>query len=160
MTSQDMVTKFVLRRDLWETPFGTFDYRSEAKARCEANDMDFALVSKHRVETPKIADVVKEIKAYLAPFAFESMDYITASSTVQYEQPNETLPTKYRWLIAFAVEGGSEGHYVHFGAMIQAESGFGLPTYQDFGFAKFFYPDEARKAATEIQRWLEAASWN
>lgn len=37
------------------------------------------------------------------------------------ERDGARVPEKYWRLIAFAVEGGSEGYYIHFGALIAAE---------------------------------------
>ena len=59
----------------------------------------------------------------------------------------------FRWLVAFAVEGGSEGYYVHIGAIKEG-------VYTNLGFCKTWTPGRAYAIATEAQRFLTAVCWN
>lgn len=70
------------------------------------------------------------------------------------------IPERYWRLIAFAVEGNSEGYYVHVGALLRPESRNALPQYFEFGLAKTYSSESAYKLATEASRFLAAASWN
>lgn len=76
------------------------------------------------------------------------------------------LPEKFWHLIAFAVEGNSEGYYVHIGYLVRGEGinpqthEFNPATYHDIGFAKTYSPASAQALATEAQRFLTASEWN
>lgn len=70
------------------------------------------------------------------------------------------IPEKYWRLIAFAVEGNSEGYYIHVGALLRPESHHGMPQYLEFGLAKTYSSESAYKMATETSRFLAAAAWN
>lgn len=76
------------------------------------------------------------------------------------ERSGERIPDRYRSLIAFAIEGDSEGWYVHVGAMVRFGCDDGKGLYVDFGFAKMWSADEAYDLCREAQRFLSAARWN
>jgi len=76
---------------------------------------------------------------------------------------------KFRWLVAFAVEGGSEGYYVHVGRLIEdrediyatdRQGEWEYRRYYDFGFCKTWSCTNAYAIAREAQRFLTAALWN
>ena len=68
------------------------------------------------------------------------------------------IPADFRWLIAYMVEGGSEGYYVHVGAIVPQHTG---PIhYVEFGLAKTFNLENAQNLAREAQRFLSATQWN
>jgi hypothetical protein len=74
---------------------------------------------------------------------------------------NRRLPARWRCLIAFAVDGDSEGYYVHIGVMVSYSDGeFGPGQYLDCGFVKMWTAKAAQLLATEAQRFLSAARWN
>ncbi len=71
------------------------------------------------------------------------------------------MPVRYRWLIAFHVEGENEADYVHLGAIIQPQKAAEKTEYLDFGFAKLWNgAAQARAVANEAARFLAAARWN
>jgi hypothetical protein len=65
------------------------------------------------------------------------------------------LPQRYRWLVAFVVEGESEGYYIHLVAIPRAAC-----TFTDLGLAKTWTTDSAYAIARETQRFLTASLWN
>ena len=84
----------------------------------------------------------------------EAYDY---SVSPRYSDPglDQHIPAKSRWLIAFPIQGDSEGHYIHVGALDRATL-----SYTDLGFAKTYSADNAYAIARETQRFLTAAEWN
>jgi len=71
------------------------------------------------------------------------------------------LPPRFRWLIAFHVEGENEADYVHLGAIIQPTKAAEKTEYLDFGFAKLWNgAAQARAVANEAARFLAASRWN
>ncbi len=156
MNSQDMVTDFILRRDHFETPFGTFDYQGPAHEACKANDLEPYSNTKHSIEMSKIQDLLKAINAYCGQLAEEydfSLNFALRPAN-GLPQSETLIPEKYRWLVAFAVEGGSEGYYVHMGAMLDGGQ------YQEFGLAKTNTAESAYELTKQTSRFLAAASWN
>jgi hypothetical protein len=160
-----MVTDFVLRKDWWACSLGAYNYHGEAKTCCEKNGLDPATI-KHDVVMSSVESLIKAINAYCKKAKVEAEEYrFCVSPSIRHDKPGELLPEKWAYLISFAVEGGSEGYYVHVGAILKDESGaFGgavkPPNYMDFGFCKTYSPDSAYAIAREAQRFLTAAAWN
>jgi len=78
-----------------------------------------------------------------------------------WENPDVRLPPRFRWLIAFHVEGENEADYVHLGAIIQPTKAAEKTEYLDFGFAKLWNgAAQARAVANEAARFLAASRWN
>lgn len=73
---------------------------------------------------------------------------------------DERVPERYRSLIAFAMEGSSEGWYVHVGAIIAFGDGPYPGIYINFGHAKMWSAEEAYDLCREAQRFLTATRWN
>lgn len=71
---------------------------------------------------------------------------------------DERIPARFRALIAFVMEGDSEGWYVHIGAMVDFSQKKG--TYIDFGHAKMWSAEEAYALGIEAQKFLTAARCN
>ena len=70
------------------------------------------------------------------------------------------VPRDYRWLVAFAVRGSSEGYYVHVGAITHiGDSVTHDRMYVDFGFCKTYAPDNARLIASRAQEFLDVLAW-
>lgn len=159
MTGTEMVTTFKIRQDWWITPFGQFEYKGEAVARCASCDMGEAVIT-HAVEMARVTDLIDALNIAItnANAPAEEYDFCDAPWWT-YDQPDMKVPEKYAHLIAYAIEGGSEGYYVHAGAILKAV-GNGQPTYIDFGFAKTYSADSAYALAREAQRFLTAAQWN
>ena len=102
--------------------------------------------------------LVRALNAHLRAIGLEPDEYdYCVSPRIAYSDPqvDQHLPKKYRWLVAFAIEGGSEGYYIHVGAVDDATA-----TYTDLGFAKTYSPENAYAIARETQRFLTAAEWN
>lgn len=120
---------------------------------------DFKLGDKEGV---LITDLIKALREHTKDLA-EEYDF-SLSPTLKYDFPDMRLPLDFWQLIAYAVEGGSEGYYIHAGCLIRfSKDGDDKTPYQrylDFGFAKTYSVDSAYKIAREAQRFLTAARWN
>jgi hypothetical protein len=116
----------------------------------------------------KVADLIKAINAYCDSLAAPAVHPAIFSADAGFEHfccsaawdnPNEKIPERFRWLIAFAVEGENEADYCHVGAIQQ--NGAAPTVYIDFGFTKLWGgPNQARAVAGEVQRFLNASRWN
>jgi hypothetical protein len=118
------------------------------------------MVTDFKLETDgkavKTVDLVKALNEHCKA----QLDGETFSCSAAWDNPEARLPERYRWLIAFAVEGGSEGWYVHVGAIIQKRSLSDPNEYIDFGFAKVWSVEASFAVQREAQRFLTAARWN
>jgi hypothetical protein len=76
------------------------------------------------------------------------------------EQPPKRLPKHWRSLIAFPVDGDSEGYYVHIGVMVCFGDLQQPGSYIDMGFVKLWDAGTAYTVAAEAQRFLSAVRWN
>ncbi len=85
--------------------------------------------------------------------------YISADWEPKGRVP-ERLPERWRSLIAFAIDGDSEGYYVHIGLIINFGDLQQPGKYIDMGFVKLWDAKTAQTVATEAQRFLSAARWN
>jgi hypothetical protein len=126
-----------------------------------------------RGETP-VRDLLKALNAYLKSIQVEPEECGFSGWDRYGERRPRLIPGKYRWLIAYAIEGGSEGYYVHIGALtdgnLKSESCRCMPglscmcdydrRFIDFGAAKTYSPENAYALAREAQRFLTAAEWN
>ena len=135
MTSGEMVTDFAIRRNWERMPDG-------------------------RMRNPEFAPVrelLGALNAYLESTGNVPGEYGFSCS---YDRdPDRLVPSRYRWLVAYAVEGGSEGYYVHVGAIVH-DHGNGPTTYVEFGLCKTWDAESAYAIARECQRFLTAAEWN
>ncbi len=115
-------------------------------------DKDFKLEGK------TTRDLCQALNAYVKSKGLEIEEYgfSPAAGVMRGDVP---LPDKFWNLIAFNVEGGSEGWYVHVGA-IQRSDTYKHPVYIDFGFAKMWTPEKAYALAVEAQRFMSAIVWN
>ena len=112
-------------------------------------------------EGADLGELLKAINEFCGSLA-EEYNFSLCPS-LKYEAHNPKVPAKYWNLVAFAVEGGSEGYYVHVGAILKIERdtkpAFTAP-YMDFGFAKTYSAESAYELAKQAQRFLSAARWN
>jgi hypothetical protein len=123
MTGAEMITDFVLRKDWWTCPLGAYNYHAEAKSCCEKNRLDPTAIV-HTIVMSSVESLIKAINAYCKKVKVEAEEYhFTVSPSIKYRNPGELIPQKYAYLIAYAVEGNSEGYYVHVGAILKDESG-------------------------------------
>ena len=159
MMQKDMITKFSVRRVVWQTPFGQFDNKQEAEDRVTKVDMLPELVVSRVVECAEIRHLLKEINVHCESIGLEPNEYKLTLSGNRTEVP-ATVPENFWHLIAFAIEGGSEGWYIHIGAIVRSERRDQPPSYIDFGFSKTFDHDNAFALAREYQRFLDATLWN
>lgn len=112
------------------------------------------MVTTFACEKAKIAALIDALNAYLKQVGLEAEEYnFSLGLNWKYDDPDATVPAKARWLIAFAVEGSSEGYYVHVGALAKQQ-------YTEFGIAKMNSAENAYAIAKESQRFLTAARWN
>ena len=106
-----------------------------------------------------------ELNVHLAACGIEPED---RGFGVNGELDLKSIERDVRWYIAFAVEGDSEGYYIHVGVMTRnvAETpesikrGIHFREYIDLGHAKCYSADQAYQIAREAQRFLTAACWN
>jgi hypothetical protein len=160
MTSADMITDFVIRKDSYKTPVGIFAYSEQARQACLKNDLDPYSLTSHSVDMSTVQSLLKAINAYCGNLADEydfSLDFDLVAETGLKAQAGvepSRIPQDFQHLIAFAVEGGSEGYYVHVGALLLGGR------YQGFGMAKTYSSDSAYELAKQASRFLAAACWN
>lgn len=117
------------------------------------------------VRNATIHDLLRAVNQHLKRIGIEPEEYdfsvsagITARHGNDAGEKNPEIP-KFRWLVAFAVEGGSEGYYVHCGAIL-SDPGPDGRNYVEFGICKTYSADSAYAIAREVQRFLTAALWN
>ena len=103
------------------------------------------------VQRAKIVDLIRALNKYCGKLAEE---YPFSQSPMLLNNPMERIP-EHRWLVAFVVEGDSEGYYIHITAMLK-----GGGQHQEIALAKTYSAESAYKLATEAQRFLTAAAWN
>ena len=164
MTTSQMVTDFKPREIVFETPVGTFEYYGQAEEAILKADLDKSCIVKH-VTTPTCRELCRAVTAYCKSKGLEPDEYgFNPHQPALFGESELRLPEKWWHLIAFVVEGGSEGFYIHIGAMIQqhvsADNPDGAARWIDLGLAKTYSPDNAYALATEAQRFLMAAEWN
>lgn len=123
---------------------------------------DFKLQTEDGKEQVRISDLVTAVGVFCREF----LEGETFCCPAAWDDKDARIPKRFRWLVAFAVEGENEADYVHFGALVQKQTGFTGPgdvwgDYVDFGFAKVWCgPAKAREIANQVQRFLNAARWN
>lgn len=160
MTSADMITDFVIRKDSYKTPVGTFTCSEKARLACLKNDLEPRAVTKHSVEMSTVHSLLMAINAQFGKLAEEydfSLDFDLVAETGLKAKTGakvSRIPQDFQHLIAFAVEGGSEGYYVHIGALLPGGR------YQQFGIAKTNTSESAYELAKQASRFLAAACWN
>jgi len=156
MTSADMITDFVIRRDSYKTPMGSFADYERARQACPGQNID----QYHVVEMSTVQSLLKAVNACCGNLAEEydfSLDFDLVAETGLKAQAGvepSRIPRDFQHLIAFAVEGGSEGYYVHIGALLPGGR------YQQFGIAKTNTSESAYELAKQASRFLAAACWN
>jgi hypothetical protein len=160
MTSADMITDFVIRKDSYKTPVGIFAYSEQARQACLKNDLEPYSLTSHSVEMSTVQSLLTAINASCGHLAEEydfALDFdLVAETGLKAKTGVEPsrIPQDFQHLIAFTVEGGSEGYYVHIGALLPGGR------YQEFGIAKTWRSDNAYELAKQVSRFLAAACWN
>ncbi len=117
-------------------------------------------------EKARVIDLIRAVNDHLKRIDVQPDEY-DFSVWPWLKDEEQRLPADYRWLIAFAAEGGSEGYYVHLGAMMRDAAK--NPTwkltendriFRDYGCAKCNSAENDYAIAREVQRFLSAAEWN
>jgi len=111
------------------------------------------------VQMAKVSDLIKALNKHCGSLAEE---YNFSASGYYYpsrELGDKRLPD-YRWIIAFCVEGGSEGYYVHISAIMPDKKGDGKNECIGIALAKTYSAESAHKLTIEASRFLAAAEWN
>jgi len=112
-------------------------------------------------EGKPIVELIKALNVHLKEKGIEPEEYgFNVQYDIGWNAPDTPMPAFFWQLVAFAVEGGSEGYYVHVGCILKAKRGAKYPEYMEFGLAKTYTPDSAYALAKEAQRWLTAIRWN
>jgi hypothetical protein len=156
MQTSDIITNFILRKDSYVTPAGTFTDCEEAHKACPGQNLE----QYHIVEMSTVHSLLKAINAQFGTLAEEydfSLDFDLVGESGLKAKPGVSpslIPQDFHELIAYAVEGGSEGYYVHIGALLPDSH------YMQFGIAKTWNPDSAYELAKQTARFLAAARWN
>ncbi|HEX5426555.1 MAG TPA: hypothetical protein VFW94_23610 [Candidatus Acidoferrales bacterium] len=118
-------------------------------------------VTEFAIENKTIVEIIKGLNAHLEQhIQREERDWETFCCSAAWENPNAVLPERYRWLIAFSVEGESEAWYVHVGAIVQRSILSAANAYIDMGFTKVWSVEASFAVQKEAQRFLTAARWN
>jgi hypothetical protein len=128
--------------------------------------MEDGTANAHKAYKP-VAELIKALNAHLKAQGIEAEEYdFCESPMLKHDTPGARIPQKFHQLIAYAIEGGSEGYYVHVGALLPGPDGmapkgqlYTVP-YLDFGFAKMWRAESAHAMAREAQRFLNAIRWN
>ena len=121
------------------------------------------MVTDFTLEGKTVDEVIQALREHCKGL-LEDCDDFGLSPDIQYGAKGARVPDRYRWVVAFAVEGESEGWYVHVGCQVPDQNASkltGLAVYQyvDWGFAKVWSADSAYALAREAQRFLSAARW-
>ncbi|HMF40948.1 MAG TPA: hypothetical protein VKQ32_09640 [Polyangia bacterium] len=112
-------------------------------------------------ELAPVGELLAALDRHLAARELAADEYGFTGAGAARHVGDARVPARYRWLIAFAVEGGSEGWYVHVGAIVAEAHGPDAHGYVDFGFCKVMdSADLAYRIAREAQRFLTASEWN
>jgi hypothetical protein len=117
---------------------------------------DLQLKQNNRAIT--VEALMRALNTHLESVGIQADEYsFCVSPALRYGNSDTVkhVPEDYRWLIAFAIPGESEGYYIHVGAI-----GWRTKTYVDLGFAKTWTPENAYTVARETQRSISAAMWN
>ena len=117
------------------------------------------MITDFKLDGASIRQLFRAINAHLDKCGIEPEDRGFGVCGFENDPP---IPERrsYRWLVAWAVEGESEGFYIHCGAIRQAQHYGEKNEYIDFGHAKCYSADQAYAIAREAQRFLTAALWN
>lgn len=124
------------------------------------------MVTELKLERSSVRELMDAVNAHCKSLGIEAEESDFRQSVCLGYNDDNPLPNSkdYRWLIAFAVEGNSEGYYVHIGSMGRGDypngSGRTTSSYQDLGVAKTYSANNAYALAREAQRFLTAAAWN
>jgi hypothetical protein len=122
------------------------------------------MVTGFKIEGKTTTEVITALREYLKACEVAGGDYDFCDCS-QWAKVPAKVPDIFRWLIAYAVEGESEGWYVHIGVLVSSDcgrmplDGLSRYTYEDWGFAKTWTADSAYAIAREAQRFLSAARW-
>jgi hypothetical protein len=120
------------------------------------------MVTDFKIEGKTTSEVITALREHLKAQRIEAGEYDFCDCG-QWTTAVK-VPETFRWLIAYAVEGESEGWYVHVGVLVHdsektTPGSLSHYTYQDWGFAKTWTPESAYAIAREAQRFLSAARW-
>ena len=105
-----------------------------------------------------LSAIIRAVEEYLKPQL--DGERFCDRSEWDAESKGRRLPKRWRSLIAFALDGDSEGYYVHIGVMVDFGDRLEPGKYIDMGFVKLWDALTARAVATEAQRFLSATRWN
>jgi hypothetical protein len=117
-------------------------------------------VTDFKIDGATYEDIARAVNAHLETMGIEPQEY-GYSAQDKYDPDRPKTIGRYRWLVSYFVEGGSEGYYCHIGAIVDPETYSNEPrTYEDIAFCKTWDQRSAAAIATEVQRFLVNAEWN
>ncbi len=118
-------------------------------------------VTDFNYEGATVRQLFQAINDYLTKCGIEPEDRGFGTS---FDEDMLVGRSEFRWMIAFAIEGESEGYYIHIGGLNRTlnsrSSNSRSRDYYDFGHAKCYSADQAYQIAREAQRFLTSADWN
>jgi hypothetical protein len=142
------------------------------------------MITDFKLAGESVNGLLKAVNKHLKKAGCEPEEYgFDSASWVRYSgAKDQLLPPRsdFRWLVAWVVEGGSEGYYIHLGAILARRTiemntkhdeiggtlkavytpGEDTSTYLEFGLAKTYSAESAYAICREAQRFLTAAEWN
>jgi hypothetical protein len=104
----------------------------------------------------KVADLITALNGHCKPVL--DGESFCCPSLWNNDTKDNLLPKKFRWLVAYAVKGESEGWYVHVGVIQPQKTG--RVRYEDFGHAKVWSEETSFAVAKAAQQFLTSAMWN
>ena len=118
-------------------------------------------VTDYKLKDATHESMAAAINDYLKSIGIEPQEYGYSACKRKPQDEKTPIPERYRWLLSFFVEGGSEGYYCHVGFIVQPD-GYSLDptTYHDVCFCKTWDQESAGNIARAVQRFLVNAEWN
>jgi hypothetical protein len=108
-----------------------------------------------RVKGRPLAEILKKLSSGLQDAGLIVDEYFDVSPDARYEQKLDEWPENAWRILCFAVEGGSEGHYVHVDVLLQQP--YAPPKYVSMFLLKTFLGlEHALRLSNELTRLLHA----
>jgi hypothetical protein len=102
-----------------------------------------------------LAEILKKLSSGLQDAGLIVDEYFDVSPDARYEQKLDEWPENAWRILCFAVEGGSEGHYVHVDVLLQQP--YAPPKYVSMFLLKTFLGlEHALRLSNELTRLLHA----
>lgn len=110
-----------------------------------------------RVKGRPLAEILKKLSSGLEDAGFRIDEYFDVGSDARYTREWTEWPANVRRVAVFAVEGGSEGHYVHVDVYTPNKAANGLEVTNVFLLKTFLGMEHALRLSNELTRLLHRA---